>query len=167
MANDPALEHALLEHLRFAPLSRAELARRTGVSEERVQAALKDLVTGTFVARRPQDDGPADYELTEAGAGRLDLMEELQRSPLKVMAKVFGALVVQVVRPEKAPTPLPGTQAPNWGTLLFILLPVVAVIAVILGNVVNSGASLGTVALFLLLVAAKFAWAFRGRRFRK
>jgi hypothetical protein len=146
-------------------MSRAELARQTGVSEKQVQTALKALVTGTFVARRPQDDGPADYELTSVGSGRLDVMEELQRSPLKVMAKVFAAVVVQVVRPGKAPAPLPGTQAPNWGTLAFLLMPVVAVIAVILGNVVSSGASAGTVVLFLLLVAAKFAWTYRGRRF--
>jgi DNA-binding GntR family transcriptional regulator len=51
------LEHAVLEHLQFAPLSRAELVRRTGAGDRRVQAALDELVAGTFVVRRPQD-GP-------------------------------------------------------------------------------------------------------------
>jgi hypothetical protein len=228
------LEQALLEELRFAPLSRAELARRTGAGDKQVQAALNELVRGTFVARRPQDAGPADYELTKAGVGRLQLMDDFAKSPLKTMAKVFGAIAVQVVRPLQPPdTPLeklrlsdddrsvcstaladqfaagridqgelerrtglllaariredldpvfeglppptlaapyqppPGTQPPNWGTLAFIALPVVAVLAVIAGNVITSGASAVTVVLFLLLVAARFGWAYRGKRFRK
>jgi len=232
--NDPALEHALLEHLRFAPLSRAELVRRTGASDKRVQAALNDLISGTFVARRPQDAGPPDYELTKAGTGRLQLMEDLVESPGRTMAKVFGAMVVQVVRPPQPPgTPLeklrlsdddrstcssaladqfaagridqaefdrrtdpllaariredldavfeglpqptlaapyqppPGTRPPSWGTLAWILLPVIVVIAIIGGHVVTSGASAATAVLFLLLVGARIAWAYRGRRFRK
>ncbi|MET9275354.1 DUF1707 domain-containing protein [Kribbella sp. NPDC003557] len=234
MENDPALEQALLEHLRFAPLSRAELARRTGVSERRVQASLNDLITGTFVARRPQDAGPADYELTKAGTGRLQLMEDLVESPLKTMAKVFGAMVVQVVRPLQPPgTPLeklrlsdddrsvcssaladqfaagrldraefgrrtdqllaariredlepifeglpqptlaapyqppPGTKPPTWGTLAWIALPVLIVVAIILDHALSSSASAVTVVIFLLLVAARIAWAYRGKRFRK
>lgn len=99
MEDDPVLEHALLEHLRFAPLSRAELVRRTGVSDGRVQAALNDLITGTFVALRPQDAGPADYELTESGAGRLKLSEDFVESPGKTLAKIFGAMLIQLVRP--------------------------------------------------------------------
>jgi DNA-binding HxlR family transcriptional regulator len=232
--NDPALEHALLEHLRFAPLSRAELVRRTGVSDKRVQAALNDLIRGTFVAKRPQDGGPADYELTKAGTGRLDLLEDLVESPLKTMGKVFGAMVVQVVRPLQPPgTPLeklrlsdddrsacstaladqfaagridqaelgrrtdlllaariredldpvfeglppptlaapyqppPGTRPPTWGTLAWILLPVAVVVAIIVGHVVSSGASAPVVVLFVLLVAARIGWAYRGRRFRQ
>jgi hypothetical protein len=232
--NDPALEHALLEHLRFAPLSRAELGRLTGASDGRVQAALNDLITGTFVAKRPQDSGPPDYELTKAGAGRLKLMEDLVESPLKTMAKVFGSMAVQVVRPPQPPgTPLeklrlsdddrsvcttaladqfaagridqaeldrrtdllyaarirsdldpvfeglplptlaapyqppPGTQPPNWATILWIALPVVVVSAIILGHALTSGASAVTVLLFLLLVGAKIAWTYRGRRFRE
>jgi hypothetical protein len=85
VGEEPALEHALLEHPQFAPLSRAELVRRTGAGDRRVQAALDELVKGTYVVRRPQDAGPADYEITAAGSGRLELVENLVESPLKVM----------------------------------------------------------------------------------
>jgi DNA-binding HxlR family transcriptional regulator len=71
------LEHVLLEHLRFAPSTRAELVRRTGMGNQRVQAALDTLVREAFVVRRPQDDGPEDYELTEAGTGRLGVFLDL------------------------------------------------------------------------------------------
>jgi hypothetical protein len=228
------LEQALLEELRFAPLSRAELARRTGAGDTQVQAALDELIRGTFVVRRPQDRGPADYELTKAGAGRLEFMEDFAESPMKTMAKVFGAMAVQVVRPLQPPEtpveklrlsdddrsvcsaaladqfaagrideaeldrrtdlllaariredldpvfeglplptlaapyqPPPGSRPPTWGTLAWILLPVVVVIAVIVGHAVTSGATGATVVLFLLLVAGKIAWAYRGKRHRK
>lgn len=96
MANDPVLEQALLEHLRFAPLSRAELVRRTGASDQRVQAALNELVAETYVARRPQDGGPADYELTAAGSGRLDMLEDLKRAPFKTIGRVLAAGIVDL-----------------------------------------------------------------------
>ena len=95
------MEHALLEHLQFAPLSQAELVRRTGAGDHRVQAALDELVKGTFVVRRPQDAGPADYEITAAGSGRLELVEDLVDSPLKMMGKVFVATVRDTIRPRQ------------------------------------------------------------------
>ncbi|WUJ73406.1 DUF1707 domain-containing protein [Kribbella soli] len=101
MGDQAALEHALLEHLQVAPLTRAELARRTGASERWVQSALDDLVRGTYVVRRPQDAGPADYEITAAGSGRLEVVEELLDSPLKMMGKVFVATVRDTVRPRQ------------------------------------------------------------------
>ncbi|MGW6280841.1 hypothetical protein [Kribbella sp. NPDC055071] len=91
MGDDPALEHALLEHLQFTPLTRAELVRRTAADDGRVQVALDELVQGTYVVRRPQDAGPADYEITAAGCGRLDLIDDFTESPLKVMGKLFAA----------------------------------------------------------------------------
>ncbi|WP_432883625.1 DUF1707 domain-containing protein [Kribbella sp. CA-245084] len=101
MGEEPALEHALLEHLQFAPLSRAELVRRTGFGDHRVQAALDELVRGTFVVRRPQDAGPADYEITAAGSGRLELVEDLVESPLKGMGRLFAATLVDTIRPRQ------------------------------------------------------------------
>ncbi|MER7250864.1 DUF1707 domain-containing protein [Kribbella sp. NPDC000426] len=101
MGDEPALEHALLEQLQFAPLSRAELVRRTGAGERRVQVALDDLIQGTFVVRRPQDAGPADYEITAAGFGRLQVVDELLGSPLKMMGKLFVATVADTVRPQQ------------------------------------------------------------------
>lgn len=94
MAKDPFLEQALLKHLQFAPLSRAELVRRTGAADQRVQAALDELVRRTHVVRRPQDGLPEDYELTPAGSGQLTAdPEEL---PFKVMGKLFGASVSEL-----------------------------------------------------------------------
>ncbi|MFD3406802.1 DUF1707 domain-containing protein [Kribbella sp. NPDC058693] len=101
MGDEPALEHALLEHLQFAPLTRAELSRRTGVGDHRVQTALDDLVAGTYVVRRPQDAGPADYEITAAGSGRLQVVEELVESPLKMMGKLFAATVADTIHPRQ------------------------------------------------------------------
>ncbi|NUR96109.1 MAG: MarR family transcriptional regulator [Kribbellaceae bacterium] len=60
------MEHALLQHLRFAPLSRVELARRTGVSDQRVQAALDELIRRGYVVRSPQDGAPEEYDLVGA-----------------------------------------------------------------------------------------------------
>lgn len=101
MGDEPALEHALLEHLQFAPLSRAELARRTGAGDHRVQAALDDLIAGTYVVRRPQDAGPAGYEITAAGSGRLQVVDELVESPLKMMGKLFTATVADTIHPRQ------------------------------------------------------------------
>ncbi|WP_327638417.1 DUF1707 domain-containing protein [Kribbella sp. NBC_00482] len=101
MANDPALEHALLEHLRFAPLTCAELVRRTGAGNQRVQFALDALVREGFVVRRPQDEGPEDYALTQAGTGRLDVILDLTNEPLKTMGKLFAATVADTIRPRE------------------------------------------------------------------
>src|SRR5690242_20196148 len=101
MGDEPALEHLLLEHLQFAPLSRVELVRRTGIGERRVQRALDDLIQGTYVVRRLQDAGPADYEITAAGTGRLQVVEDLLNSPLKMMGKVFVATVRDTIRPRQ------------------------------------------------------------------
>jgi hypothetical protein len=107
------------------------------VSHGRVQAALNELVSGTFVVRRPQDVGPADYELTEVGTGRLKLSEDFVESPGKTLAKIFGAMLIQLVR-----SPRPSPAAPYWvrpgiwGTVVWVLLVVVVVIAVVVPQVI-------------------------------
>jgi hypothetical protein len=108
VGNDPALEHMLLEHLRFAPLTRAELVRRTGAGNQRVQAALDVLVRETFVVRRPQDDAPDDYELTEAGTGRLGLFIDLDAAPLKTVGRLFAATVADTLHPRQPQPTNPG-----------------------------------------------------------
>ena len=179
MENDPALEHALLEHLRFAPLSRAELGRRTGASDGRVQAAQ--------VVRPPQPPGTPLEKLRlsdddrsvcttaladQFAAGRIDQAELDRRTDLLYAARirsdldpVFEGLPLPTLAAPYQPPP--GTQPPNWATILWIALPVVVVSAIILGHALTSGASAVTVLLFLLLVGAKIAWTYRGRRFRE
>jgi DNA-binding HxlR family transcriptional regulator len=98
VTDNPVLEQVVLEHLQFAPLSRAELARRTGASHHEVQAVLDQLVSDTFVVRRPQDGLPADYELTPNGAARLKMVKELFNSPFTAMGKAVGAAVVETQR---------------------------------------------------------------------
>lgn len=86
MGNDPLLEQALRHHLRFAPLSRAELVRRTGAADQQVQAALDELIRRTYVVRRPQDGLPDDYELTPAGQAA-----DPEELPFKLLGKFLGA----------------------------------------------------------------------------
>ncbi|WP_329004123.1 DUF1707 domain-containing protein [Kribbella sp. NBC_00709] len=67
MGDDPALEHAVLQQLRFGPRNRTELAQRAGADDQRVQVVLDELLSRSHIVRRPQDIGLGDYELTRAG----------------------------------------------------------------------------------------------------
>ncbi|TCC43044.1 MarR family transcriptional regulator [Kribbella sindirgiensis] len=155
------MENTLLEHLRFAPLTRAELVRRTRTSSQRVQVALDTLVREKFVVRRLQDDGPEDYELTEAGAGRLDVILDLTHEPLKTMGKVFAATVAETIRPRYSPTADPReVRRAGLGLIGWMLLPVL-VVGLIVGGSIASG-HLSTAVLFVLVAAGAVAWKFRG-----
>lgn len=163
MGNDPALEHRLLEHLRFAPLTRAELVRRTGVDNQRVQAALDTLVREAFVVRRPQDDGPEDYELTETGTGRLGVMLDLTNQPLRTMGKLFAATVSETIRPRQPQSGDPReARRAGLGLIAWMLLPVLIVGLIIGGSIVSGHADLSTAVLFVLVAAGAVAWKFRG-----
>ena len=190
MANDPALEHALLEHLRFAPLTCAELVRRTGAGNQRVQFALDTLVRESFVVRRPQDDGPEDYALTQAGTGRLDVILDLTNEPLKTMGKLFAAgridqdelgrrtdlLFAARTRGELDPAfaglppptlaePVdlpPGSRRANLGLIGWMLLPVLIVGLFIGGSIASGDADLSTSVLFVVVAVGALAWRFGG-----
>ena len=84
-------------------LSRAELVRRTGAGDRRVQAALDELVKGAFVVRRPQDAGPVDYEITAAGSGRLELVGETLRKFLLTLWNTYAFFVTYATLDEWAP----------------------------------------------------------------
>lgn len=163
MGNDPALEQMLLEHLRFAPLTRAELVRRTGADNQRVQGALDTLVRETFVVRRPQDDSPEDYELTETGTGRLGVMLDLTNSPLKTMGKLFAATVAETIRPRQPQSADPReARRAGWGLIGWMLLPVL-IVGLFIGGVIASGqADLSTAVLFVIVAVGALAWKFGG-----
>lgn len=86
MPDESRLERALLQYLQGAPQSRAELARRAGATDLQVQAMLDELIAGTFVVRRPRHRGPAAYELTVFGSGRLHLLDQLAAAGAKAQA---------------------------------------------------------------------------------
>jgi hypothetical protein len=73
--------------LQFAPLSRPELVRRTGATDLQVQAVLDELIAETFVVRRPRHPGPAAYELTADGSGRLRLLDQIEAAVAKANAQ--------------------------------------------------------------------------------
>lgn len=75
------MERLVLRYLEGRALSRAELVRYTGATDLQVQAVLDELLGTAHVVRRPQDIGPADYELTPAGVERLAQVGRLTASP--------------------------------------------------------------------------------------
>ncbi|TCC11325.1 MarR family transcriptional regulator [Kribbella soli] len=162
MGNDPALEHMLLEHLRFAPLTQAELVRRTGASNQRVQASLDTLIREGFVVRRLQDDGPDDYELTEAGTGRLGVMLDLTNSPLRTMGKLFAATVAETIRPRQPQSDPREARRAGWTLIGWMLLPVLIVGLFIGGSIVSGQADLSTAVLFVIVAVGALAWKFGG-----
>ncbi|WP_410786355.1 hypothetical protein [Kribbella sp. C-35] len=163
MGNDPALENMLLEHLRFAPLTRAELVRRTGASNQRVQATLATLVSEAFVVRRPQDGAPEDYELTQAGTDRLGVMLDLTNSPLKTMGKLFAATVAETIRPRQPQSADPGeARRAGWVLIGWMLLPVLIVGLIIGGSIASGDADLSTAVLFVIVAVGALAWKFGG-----
>ncbi|MFD7156415.1 DUF1707 domain-containing protein [Kribbella sp. NPDC059898] len=93
MAIDAMLEHVLLTQLRHAPLTRAELVRRTGATDDTAQSALDELVEDGSVARLTQRGMPAEYELTGAGAVRLKLVAEMLDSPSRAIGRALGGLL--------------------------------------------------------------------------
>ncbi|TDO62645.1 hypothetical protein EV651_106267 [Kribbella sp. VKM Ac-2571] len=167
MGNDPGLEHVLLEHLRFAPLTRTELVRRTGMGNQRVQAALDTLVREAFVVRRPQDDSPEDYELTEAGTGRLGVFLDLTNSSLKTMGKLFAATVAETIRPRQPQSADPReARRAGWTLIGWMLLPVLIVGLIIGGSIASGDADLSTAVLFVVVAVGALAWKFSGNRRR-
>ncbi|MGW7679128.1 DUF1707 domain-containing protein [Kribbella sp. NPDC054772] len=107
MTDNPVLEQVLLQHLQFAPLTRAELVRRAGSTDQEVQATLDELVSGTFVVRRPQDGLPAEYELTPAGVVRLKTVQELFSSPFAALGKTIGGAIIEAKRRPAGERPRP------------------------------------------------------------
>ncbi|TCC40940.1 DUF1707 domain-containing protein [Kribbella speibonae] len=97
MAIDAILEHVLLRHLEHAPLTRAELVRRTGVGDDTLQTALNELVGGTYVVRRSQQGLPTEYELTANGAIRLKVVTELVQSPGAAIGKAITRMVAAAI----------------------------------------------------------------------
>ncbi|MGZ0150323.1 DprA-like winged helix domain-containing protein [Kribbella sp. WER1] len=97
MAIDAMLEHVVLAQLRHAPLTRAELVRRTSATDYTVQAALDELVQEGAVARLPQRGMPAEYELTAAGAIRLKLVAEMLDSPSKALGRALGGMLAGAI----------------------------------------------------------------------
>jgi hypothetical protein len=79
---DPGVERLVLRHLEGRPLSRVELVSRTGATDHQVQAALDELVGTAHVVRRPQDIGPADYELTPVGVEHLARIGRMTAAPV-------------------------------------------------------------------------------------
>jgi hypothetical protein len=78
---DPQVERLVLRYLDGRALSRAELVTFTGATDHEVQAVLDELIGMSHIVRRPQDIGPADYELTPAGVERLAQIGKLTASP--------------------------------------------------------------------------------------
>ncbi|MFI5729944.1 DUF1707 domain-containing protein [Kribbella sp. NPDC051587] len=99
----PSLAQALVEQLEHAVLTEAELVRRTGAPANDVQAVLDELVAETFVDRLEQDGLATEYELTEAGLGRLKLVRELAGSPMSVMLQVLGPAAMEAVQGRRSP----------------------------------------------------------------
>ncbi|GAB3943350.1 hypothetical protein GCM10029976_065840 [Kribbella albertanoniae] len=66
-----ALELAVLAHLQHADLICAQLARRTGASENAVQRLLDELVSNGLVSALPDEQEPTSHHLTQRGAARL------------------------------------------------------------------------------------------------
>jgi hypothetical protein len=97
-----ASEDALLQQLRVTPLTRVDLVRRTGATDLQVQAALDELIAGAFVVRRPRQLGPAAYELTALGSGRLHLLDQLDAAAARAEARKVAPAPV---RPRPAPRP--------------------------------------------------------------
>ena len=93
MAIDAMLEYVLLQHLEHAPLTRAELVRRTSTTDHSVQSALDELVQGTYVKRRPQQGMPAEYELTVNGVARMKVVGEIIESPSAAIGKAIGGVL--------------------------------------------------------------------------
>ena len=93
MAIDAMLEYVLLQHLQHAPLTRAELVRRTSATDHSVQSALDELVRGTYVERRPHQGMPAEYELTANGVARMKMVGEIIESPSAAIGKAVTGLL--------------------------------------------------------------------------
>ncbi|MER7250863.1 DUF1707 domain-containing protein [Kribbella sp. NPDC000426] len=79
---DPRVERLVLRHLEGRPLNRAELVSRTGATDHQVQAVLDELIGTSHIVRRPQDIGPADYELTPLGVERLADIGRITAAPI-------------------------------------------------------------------------------------
>ncbi|WP_432883624.1 DUF1707 SHOCT-like domain-containing protein [Kribbella sp. CA-245084] len=108
---DPRVERLVLRHLEGRPLSRAELVSRTRATDHQVQAVLDELVGTSHVIRRPQDIGPADYELTPAGVERLAQVGRSTASPVPVAKR---PTVAKRRPPQRRPKALVLT-ADEWG----------------------------------------------------
>ncbi|WP_166678228.1 DUF1707 SHOCT-like domain-containing protein [Kribbella kalugense] len=97
----------MLRYLEGRALSRAELVRFTGTTDLQVQAVLDELIGTAHVVRRPQDIGPADYELTPAGVERLAQVGRLTASPAPATKRPATAKRPPVVKrrpPLRRPT---------------------------------------------------------------
>ena len=109
---DPQVERLVLRYLDGRALSRAELVTFTGATDHQVQAVLDELIGMSHIVRRPQDIGPADYELTPAGVERLAQIGKLTASPGTVTKRPPVAKKRQPPRRRTATPDLPARPTP-------------------------------------------------------
>lgn len=112
---DPQVERLVLRCLEGRTLSRVELVSRTGATDHEVQSALDELISTAYVVRRPQDVGPADYELTPVGAERSAQIGRITATPIPAAKRPIAKRQPAAKKrraPDVAPVPRPAGPAP-------------------------------------------------------
>lgn len=166
---DPRVERLVLRHLEGRPLNRGELVSRTAATDHQVQAVLDELIGTSHVVRRPQDIGPADYELTPLGVERLAQVGRITASPVPVAKRRPPLSRPKAARrPAQAPTrPVP--HAPRFAAepkpadreLIVNLAKSLGIGIVFAGVIILSGASLILLLAALVVTAVNMFTSYR------